>query len=74
MNAGLMHKNIVMFKGVCTVAPEFAIVMEYVDDGTLFDHVKTTLEPTTLTSYARQVRCRAIAIGALTRAREPRAR
>eukprot|EP00035_Acanthoeca_spectabilis_P006710 m.128289 g.128289 ORF g.128289 m.128289 type:complete len:824 (+) comp13622_c0_seq2:532-3003(+) len=55
VNAGLMHKNIVMFKGVCTVAPDFAIVMEYVDDGTLFDKVKTTLEPTVLTSYARQV-------------------
>eukprot|EP00041_Stephanoeca_diplocostata_P031006 m.952270 g.952270 ORF g.952270 m.952270 type:complete len:916 (-) comp23868_c2_seq9:2794-5541(-) len=56
LNASLQHRNIVQFRGVCTVAPNFAIVMEFVDDGMLHTHLrKSTLEPTLLVDWATQI-------------------
>lgn len=56
LNASLQHRNIVQFRGVCTVAPNFAIVMEFVDNGMLHTHLrKSTLEPALMVDWATQI-------------------
>jgi len=55
VNAVLSHRNIVQFRGACTVAPNFCLIMEYVDKGPLHRQLTTTLEPATLVDWATQI-------------------
>ena len=41
--------------GVCSSAPNYALVMEYVNDGVLRSHLNETLEPRKLIEWAKQL-------------------
>jgi mitogen-activated protein kinase kinase kinase 13 len=53
----LQHPNIVAFRGVCTQAPCYCVVMEYCSEGQLFDILRTGREipPRLVFSWARQI-------------------
>ncbi|XP_044732924.1 mitogen-activated protein kinase kinase kinase 13 isoform X2 [Chrysoperla carnea] len=53
----LNHPNIVKFKGVCTHAPCYCIIMEYCAYGTLYDYLKNgeSIPPVRLVSWAKQI-------------------
>eukprot|EP00053_Salpingoeca_punica_P016121 m.150678 g.150678 ORF g.150678 m.150678 type:complete len:731 (+) comp16884_c0_seq2:320-2512(+) len=51
----LSHRNIVRFLGVCSVPPNFCIVMEFVEKGQLNDHLHETLPPRRVLDWAIQV-------------------
>lgn len=51
----LSHRNIVRFKGACSIAPNFCLVMEYVPHGSLQRHLAATLSPATIVSWAEQI-------------------
>lgn len=53
----LNHPNIVKFKGVCTQAPFFWIIMEYCPAGTLYNILKSGEEvpPKRLVSWSKQI-------------------
>lgn len=53
----LNHPNVVKFKGVCTTAPCYCIIMEYCPLGPLYDFLKKgeIVPPTTLVSWAKQI-------------------
>lgn len=53
----LNHPNIVKFKGVCTHAPCYCIIMEFCPHGTLYDYLKSDQEipPIRLVSWANQI-------------------
>ncbi|KAK3927245.1 Mitogen-activated protein kinase kinase kinase 12 [Frankliniella fusca] len=53
----LNHHNIVQFKGVCTQAPCYCIIMEYCPYGPLYDLLKKgeKIPPTRLVSWSKQI-------------------
>ncbi|KAJ8687425.1 hypothetical protein QAD02_023219 [Eretmocerus hayati] len=53
----LNHPNIVQFKGVCTQAPCYCIVMEFCPAGPLYDWLRTgeSVPPPRLSSWSRQI-------------------
>ena len=53
----LNHRNIVQFKGVCTQAPCYCIIMEYCPYGPLYDLLKKgeKIPPNRLVSWSKQI-------------------
>ncbi|CAF4744219.1 unnamed protein product [Pieris macdunnoughi] len=53
----LNHENIVRFLGVCTNPPDFCIIMEYCQYGSLFDflHSNTVFMPKQLLKWAKEI-------------------
>ncbi|XP_034232594.1 mitogen-activated protein kinase kinase kinase 13 isoform X2 [Thrips palmi] len=53
----LNHRNIVQFKGVCTQAPCYCIIMEFCPYGPLYDLLKKgeKIPPTRLVSWSKQI-------------------
>lgn len=53
----LNHRNIVQFRGVCTQAPCYCIIMEYCPYGPLYDLLKKgeKIPPTRLVSWSKQI-------------------
>ncbi|XP_014209041.1 mitogen-activated protein kinase kinase kinase 12 isoform X2 [Copidosoma floridanum] len=53
----LNHPNIVQFKGVCTQAPCYCIIMEFCPSGPLYDwlRVNKSVPPSRLSSWSRQI-------------------
>ncbi|XP_047524725.1 mitogen-activated protein kinase kinase kinase 12-like [Pieris napi] len=53
----LNHENIVRFLGVCTNPPDFCIIMEYCQYGSLFDflHSNTVFMPKQILKWAKEI-------------------
>ncbi|XP_050683413.1 mitogen-activated protein kinase kinase kinase 12-like isoform X1 [Leptidea sinapis] len=53
----LQHENIVKFIGVCTSPPQFCVIMEYCQYGSLYDfiHSNTTFAPKQLLKWAKEI-------------------
>uniref|UniRef100_A0A1L8DKN5 Mitogen-activated protein kinase kinase kinase dlk-1 n=1 Tax=Nyssomyia neivai TaxID=330878 RepID=A0A1L8DKN5_9DIPT len=53
----LDHENIIKFKGVCTTAPVYCIIMEFCPHGTLQNRLKDAevVPPARLVSWAKQI-------------------
>ncbi len=54
----LNHPNVVQFRGVCTQAPCFCIVMEFCPDGPLFDFLRNgrdQVPPDRLVAWTKQI-------------------
>ncbi|XP_078621077.1 mitogen-activated protein kinase kinase kinase 13-like isoform X2 [Branchiostoma floridae x Branchiostoma japonicum] len=53
----LNHPNIIKFKGVCTQAPCYCIIMEYCPQGQLYENIRRGLEipPMRMVEWAKQI-------------------
>ncbi|XP_023318841.1 mitogen-activated protein kinase kinase kinase 12 isoform X1 [Trichogramma pretiosum] len=53
----LNHPNIVQFKGVCTQAPCYCIIMEYCESGPLYDYLREgkSVPPLRLSAWSKQI-------------------
>eukprot|EP00730_Choanoeca_flexa_P016886 TRINITY_DN8061_c0_g1_i1.p1 TRINITY_DN8061_c0_g1~~TRINITY_DN8061_c0_g1_i1.p1 ORF type:complete len:740 (+),score=153.38 TRINITY_DN8061_c0_g1_i1:177-2396(+) len=51
----LRHKHIIDFKAACVEPPHFCIVLEYAAKGPLTKHIRETLEPSRVVSWAQQL-------------------
>lgn len=53
----LNHPNVVQFKGVCTQAPCYCIIMEFCPSGPLYDWLRKgeSVPPPRLSAWSRQI-------------------
>eukprot|EP00045_Choanoeca_perplexa_P016081 m.212445 g.212445 ORF g.212445 m.212445 type:complete len:752 (-) comp17162_c0_seq2:1736-3991(-) len=51
----LRHKHIIDFKAACVAPPHFCIVLELAAKGPLTKHIRDTLEPSLVVSWAQQL-------------------